>query len=185
MAPIRMFSGGEKNRLLLAKILSQPANLLVLDEPTNDLDVETLELLEEMLVDYKGTLIIISHDRTFLNNVVSSTIVMDGNAIINQYAGGYDDYLIQKQQTTKEKLKHKEKTEAKHNNSKKLSYKDQRELDKIPKLIEKLELKIGEIQLQLADPEFFQRDESQDELIKLSKMEFDLETLYEKWSELE
>jgi len=185
MAPIRMFSGGEKNRLLLAKILSQPANLLVLDEPTNDLDVETLELLEEMLVDYKGTLIIISHDRTFLNNVVSSTIVMDGNAIINQYAGGYDDYLIQKQQTTKEKLKHKEKTEAKHNNSKKLSYKDQRELDKIPKLIEKLELKIGEIQLKLADPEFFQRDESQDELIKLSKMEFDLETLYEKWSELE
>ncbi len=97
MAPIRMFSGGEKNRLMLAKILSQPANLLVLDEPTNDLDVETLELLEEMLVDYNGTLILISHDRTFLNNVVGSTVVLDGDGVINQYAGGYDDYLSQKQ----------------------------------------------------------------------------------------
>ena len=81
---------------MLAKILSQPANLLVLDEPTNDLDVETLELLEEMLVDYEGTLILISHDRTFLNNIVSSTIVMEGNAIIEQYNGGYDDNILQK-----------------------------------------------------------------------------------------
>ncbi|BAF61668.1 ATP-binding cassette domain-containing protein [Candidatus Vesicomyidisocius calyptogenae] len=96
MAPIRMLSGGEKNRLMLAKILSQPANLLVLDEPTNDLDIETLELLEEMLVNYNGTLLLISHDRTFLNNVVSSTIVMN-DGIINQYAGGYDDYLTKKQ----------------------------------------------------------------------------------------
>ena len=96
MSPIKNFSGGEKNRLMLAKILSQPANLLVLDEPTNDLDVETLELLEEMLVDYAGTLILISHDRTFLNNIVSSTIVMEGNAIIEQYNGGYDDYILQK-----------------------------------------------------------------------------------------
>ena len=95
MAPIKMFSGGEKNRLMLAKILSQPANLLVLDEPTNDLDVETLELLEEMLVDYSGTVILISHDRTFLNNIVSSTIVMEGNAVIEQYSGGYDDYIAQ------------------------------------------------------------------------------------------
>ena len=86
----------KKNRLMLAKILSQPANLLVLDEPTNDLDVETLELLEEMLVDYLGTVILISHDRTFLNNIVSSTIVMEGDAIIEQYAGGYDDYINQK-----------------------------------------------------------------------------------------
>eukprot|EP01083_Nonionella_stella_P261132 889487_1 len=97
MTAIKMFSGGEKNRLMLARILSKPANLLVLDEPTNDLDVETLELLEEMLIDYSGTLILISHDRTFLNNIVGSTVVMDGNGIINQYAGGYNDYLIQKQ----------------------------------------------------------------------------------------
>ncbi len=114
MAPIRMFSGGEKNRLMLAKILSQPANLLVLDEPTNDLDVETLELLEEMLVDYNGTLILISHDRTFLNNVVGSTVALDGDGVINQYAGGYDDYLIQKQDkiiAEKPKKKPKEKTQ--------------------------------------------------------------------------
>ncbi|MBW5291123.1 MAG: ABC transporter, ATP-binding protein [Candidatus Ruthia sp. Asou_11_S2] len=119
MAPIKMFSGGEKNRLMLAKILSQPANLLVLDEPTNDLDVETLELLEEMLVDYRGTLILISHDRTFLNNVVGSTVVMDGDGVINQYAGGYDDYLIQKQdkldqQEDKPKVKTTKKTNSKH-----------------------------------------------------------------------
>ena len=186
MAPIRMFSGGEKNRLMLAKILSQPANLLVLDEPTNDLDVETLELLEEMLVDYKGTLILISHDRTFLNNVVSSTIVMDGNAVINQYAGGYDDYLLQKKQLDNIiKSKSKPKITDKQAKNKKLSYKDQRELDKIPEKIEKLELQIGEIQLQLADPEFFHRDESTDELIKLSRLESELEILYEKWNDLE
>ncbi len=186
MAPIRMFSGGEKNRLMLAKILSQPANLLVLDEPTNDLDVETLELLEEMLVDYKGTLILISHDRTFLNNVVSSTIVMDGNAVINQYAGGYDDYLLQKKQLDNiVKSKSKPKITDKQEKNKKLSYKDQRELDKIPEKIEKLELQIGEIQLQLADPEFFHRDESTDELIKLSRLESELEILYEKWNDLE
>ncbi|SMN10530.1 ABC transporter, ATP-binding protein [uncultured Candidatus Thioglobus sp.] len=188
MAPIRMFSGGEKNRLMLAKILSQPANLLVLDEPTNDLDVETLELLEEMLVDYKGTLILISHDRNFLNNVVSSTVVMDGNAVINQYAGGYDDYLLQKQEdekviTPKNKAKPVEKKPK--NSSKKLSYKEQQALNKLPDKIEKTEIKIGEIQLKLSDPEFFQQAESQDALIHLARLEADLERYYEKWGELE
>ncbi len=189
MAPIRMFSGGEKNRLMLAKILSQPANLLVLDEPTNDLDVETLELLEEMLVDYNGTLILISHDRTFLNNVVGSTVVMDGNGVINQYAGGYDDYLIQKQdhldnQKPKKTLKPvAEKTKPVQ--SKKLNYKQQQELKKLPEKIEKAEIEIGEIQLQLSDPEFFKQDASQDALIRLARLEADLERYYEKWSELE
>ncbi|RUM86770.1 MAG: ABC transporter ATP-binding protein [Candidatus Thioglobus sp.] len=187
MAPIRMFSGGEKNRLMLAKILSQPANLLILDEPTNDLDVETLELLEEMLVDYTGTLILISHDRTFLNNVVGSTVVMDGDGVINQYAGGYDDYLIQKQDSLNEikaktapKIKPKSKPD-----SKKLSYKQQQELKQLPDKIEKTETEIGEIQLQLSDPEFFQKPESQDALIRLARLEADLERYYEKWSELE
>ena len=187
MAPIRMFSGGEKNRLMLAKILSQPANLLILDEPTNDLDVETLELLEEMLVDYTGTLILISHDRTFLNNVVGSTVVMDGDGVINQYAGGYDDYLIQKQDSLNEK---KAKTAPKIKpkskpDSKKLSYKQQQELKQLPDKIEKTETEIGEIQLQLSDPEFFQQPESQDALIRLARLEADLERYYEKWSELE
>ena len=187
MAPIRMFSGGEKNRLMLAKILSQPANLLILDEPTNDLDVETLELLEEMLVDYTGTLILISHDRTFLNNVVGSTVVMDGDGVINQYAGGYDDYLIQKQDKLNEqKAKTAPKIKPKSKpNSKKLSYKQQQELKQLPDKIEKTEIEIGEIQFQLSDPEFFQQPESQDALIKLARLEADLERYYEKWSELE
>ena len=187
MAPIRMFSGGEKNRLMLAKILSQPANLLVLDEPTNDLDVETLELLEEMLVDYTGTLILISHDRTFLNNVVGSTVVLDGDGVINQYAGGYDDYLIQKQ----DKLEAKKSTSAPKVKAKsmatgqKLSYKQQQELKKLPNKIEKIEIEIGEIQRQLSDPEFFQQEQSQGALIRLARLEADLERYYEKWSELE
>lgn len=187
MAPIKMFSGGEKNRLMLAKILSQPANLLVLDEPTNDLDVETLELLEEMLIDYTGTLILISHDRTFLNNVVGSTIVMDGDGMINQYAGGYDDYLIQKQGALNGKIKSKPKQEKKADNgsSKKLTYKEQQALRKLPEKIEKTEIEISEIQLKLSDPEFFQLPESQDALIRLSRLEVDLERYYEKWSELE
>jgi ATP-binding cassette subfamily F protein uup len=190
MAPIRMFSGGEKNRLMLAKILSQPANLLVLDEPTNDLDVETLELLEEMLVDYTCTLILISHDRTFLNNVVGSTVVMYGDGIIEQYAGGYDDYLLQKQDTLNKKGKTKTKQtkqtkQADDASKKKLTYKQQQELTTLPEKIEKAEIEIGEIQLKLSDPEFFQQDESQDALIRLSRLEADLERYYEKWSELE
>ncbi|MDC9715172.1 MAG: ATP-binding cassette domain-containing protein [Gammaproteobacteria bacterium] len=188
MAPIRMFSGGEKNRLMLAKILSQPANLLVLDEPTNDLDVETLELLEEMLVDYTGTLILISHDRTFLNNVVGSTLVMDGNGIINQYAGGYDDYLSQKQSdlNAKEKAKTRAKPAKKTTQAtNKLTYKQQQELNKLPEKIEKAEVKIKEIQLKLSNPEFFQTDASQEALIKLARLEADLERYYEQWSALE
>lgn len=192
MAPIRMFSGGEKNRLMLAKILSQPANLLVLDEPTNDLDVETLELLEEMLVEYNGTLILISHDRTFLNNVVGSTVVLDGDGVINQYAGGYDDYLIQKQDKITDE---KPKSVKKSTNSttptpsagqkKKLSYKQQQALKDLPGKIEKTEIEIGEIQLQLSDPEFFQTDESQDALIRLARLEADLERYFDQWAELE
>ena len=156
-------------------------------EPTNDLDVETLELLEEMLVDYTGTLILISHDRTFLNNVVGSTVVMDGDGVINQYAGGYDDYLIQRQDKLNEK---KAKTTPKIKpkskpDSKKLSYKQQQELKQLPDKIEKTEIEIGEIQLQLSDPEFFQQPESQDALIRLARLEADLERYYEKWSELE
>ncbi|MDB3893364.1 ATP-binding cassette domain-containing protein [Candidatus Thioglobus sp.] len=191
MAPIRMFSGGEKNRLMLAKILSQPANLLVLDEPTNDLDVETLELLEDMLVDYNGTLILISHDRTFLNNVVGSTVVLDGDGVINQYAGGYDDYLSQKQdkveaQKTKPSSKPKPTSEkVAGTNNKKLTYKQQQALKKLPGKIEKAEIEIGEIQMQLLDPEFFQTDESQDALIRLARLESDLSRYFEKWEELE
>ena len=186
MAPIKMFSGGEKNRLMLAKILSQPANLLVLDEPTNDLDVETLELLEEMLVDYSGTVILISHDRTFLNNIVSSTIVMEGNAVIEQYSGGYDDYIAQ----VKDK---KNIISNKDNNLKarlekpkqKLSYNDQQLLKSIPGDIENLENEIFVAQKSLSDPDFYQNPDAHNLNIKLYEMEKKLGSLYEQWSKLD
>ena len=186
MSPIKMFSGGEKNRLMLAKILSQPANLLVLDEPTNDLDVETLELLEEMLVDYEGTLILISHDRTFLNNIVSSTIVMEGNAIIEQYNGGYDDYILQKEEKVKSKSSKSENEKAKpRKSSQKLSYKDQQLLKSLPGNIEDLENEISMAQKLLSDPDFYQNPDAQNLTISLKSMEKELELLYDKWSELD
>ena len=188
MAPIKMFSGGEKNRLMLAKILSQPANLLVLDEPTNDLDVETLELLEEMLVDYSGTVILISHDRTFLNNIVSSTIVMEGNAVIEQYSGGYDDYIAQVKDKDKKNI-----ISNKDNNLKarlekpkqKLSYNDQQLLKSIPGDIENLENEIFVAQKSLSDPDFYQNPDAHNLNIKLYEMEKKLESLYEQWSKLD
>ena len=186
MSPIKMFSGGEKNRLMLAKILSQPANLLVLDEPTNDLDVETLELLEEMLVDYEGTLILISHDRTFLNNIVSSTIVMEGNAIIEQYNGGYDDYILQKEVKVKSKSSKSDIEKAKpRKSSQKLSYKDQQLLKSLPGNIEDLENEISMAQKLLSDPDFYQNPDAQNLTISLKSMEKELELLYDKWSELD
>ncbi|MDC1016112.1 ATP-binding cassette domain-containing protein [Candidatus Thioglobus sp.] len=186
MAPIKMFSGGEKNRLMLAKILSQPANLLVLDEPTNDLDVETLELLEEMLVDYEGTLILISHDRTFLNNIVSSTIVMEGNAIIEQYNGGYDDYIMQKDENKKSKSPELQIVKAKpKKSSQKLSYNDQQLLKSLPGNIEDLENEISMAQKLLSDPDFYQNPDAQNLTINLKSMEQELELLYDKWSELD
>ena len=186
MAPIKMFSGGEKNRLMLAKILSQPANLLVLDEPTNDLDVETLELLEEMLVDYEGTLILISHDRTFLNNIVSSTIVMEGNAIIEQYNGGYDDYIMQKDENKKSKSSEVQSVKAKpKKSSQKLSYNDQQLLKSLPGNIEDLENEISMAQKLLSDPDFYQNPDAQNLTINLRYMEQELELLYDKWSELD
>jgi len=188
MAPIKMFSGGETNRLMLAKILSQPANLLVLDEPTNDLDVETLELLEEMLVDYSGTVILISHDRTFLNNIVSSTIVMEGNAIIEQYAGGYDDYISQKYENLIGKSKKHTESELKskpQKTSQKLSYNQKQLLKSLPKMIEDLENEISIAQSLLSEPDFYQNPDAQNLTIKLREMEKELEMHYDQWSELD
>jgi len=185
MSPIKIFSGGEKNRLMLAKILSQPANLLVLDEPTNDLDVETLELLEDMLVDYKGTVIIISHDRTFLNNVVSSTIVIEGNAIIEQYAGGYDDYLEEKSVKSNQKNKSTSTQSNIKTKKQKLSYKQKQDLKILTEIIENLESDISNAQNQLSDPSFYQNTQAINLTMKLREMELELEVLYEKWSNLD
>ncbi|MFK5913437.1 MAG: ATP-binding cassette domain-containing protein [Woeseiaceae bacterium] len=191
-SPVKSLSGGERNRLLLARLFIQPANLLVLDEPTNDLDVETLELLEELLCNYEGTLIIVSHDRTFLDNVVSSTLAFDGDGIVNEYVGGYDDWLRQSkerknlgQKVTKKKTE-KKTDKPKESKKKKLSYKDQFELDTLPQKIESLEIEQSAIQEKIAEPDFYQEDKKivDKELDRLKEVESELETTYARWEEL-
>ncbi len=205
-SPIMMCSGGEQNRLLLAKVLAQPANLLVLDEPSNDLDVETLELLEEMLSNYQGTLLLISHDREFINNIVTSTLVFEGDGKLQAYAGGYDDYLMQKQEnlnsknsknhsnikdkktsnTTKQKLTNSP-TKTSHTAAKKLSYKQQQLLKSLPKRIEQTEAKVGTIRGQISDANFYENPNNDVQAIlrELANLEEKLELLYEQWAELE
>jgi ATP-binding cassette subfamily F protein uup len=159
-SPVKTLSGGEKNRLLLAKLFTKTANLIVMDEPTNDLDMETLELLEERLVDYTGTLLIVSHDRVFLDNVVTSVIVFEGNGGVSEYVGGYSDWLTYSQAQLKEQTKaikkqakeEKSQTNESAVNKKKLSYKYQKELTELPVTIESLEKKHAEINAQIAYP---------------------------------
>ena len=187
-SPVKSLSGGERNRLLLARLFIQPANLLVLDEPTNDLDVETLELLEELLCNYDGTLILVSHDRTFLDNVVTSTLAFEGDGQVNEYVGGYEDWLRQSRQAnTPSTVKKNEKKEVKPEKKKtKLSYKDQFELDTLPQKIEKLETEQEQIQNQIAEPDFYQQEKKEVDkvLARLSELEKELETTYARWEEL-
>jgi ATP-binding cassette subfamily F protein uup len=187
-APITKLSGGERNRLLLARLFARPSNMLVLDEPTNDLDVETLELLEERLLDYTGTLLLVSHDRAFINNVVTSTLVFEGDGKINEYVGGYDDWLRQRQPEKKPAVNKQEKTaERQPQRSRKLGYKEQRELDGLPAVIEQLENEQQALHTQMADPAFFKQD---GEVIaqgqaRLLEVEQALEQAYARWEELE
>lgn len=184
MSAISTFSGGEKNRLMLAKILSKPANILILDEPSNDLDIETLELLEEMLTDYQGTLIVVSHDRTFINNIVSSTIVMTDDAKVNKYNGGYDDYIKQVESVNNDsKKKPVNKKIAQKSN--KLNYKDKKRLEFITTSIELIEKQIKESEKKLMQPEFYKKNGFVDEKIKLDKMQKELKSMYSQWVELE
>ena len=185
--PVKALSGGERNRLLLAKLFTQPSNVLVLDEPTNDLDIDTLDLLEELLINYKGTVILVSHDRAFLNNVVTSTLVFDGSGTIEQYVGGYDDWLRQRktQQTAKiasPKVQSKSSTP-----SIKLSYKDQRELDSLPAEIEGLEISISEISGKISEPGFYQTDRAAIEVVegRLANAQKQLAESYARWELLE
>lgn len=191
--PVKALSGGERNRLLLARVFAKPSNLLILDEPTNDLDIETLELLEELLLDYTGTLLIVSHDRAFLNSVVTSSIVFDAPGVVNEYVGGYDDWLRQRPQV--EVGLGEEKTQktppvsstasSSKNKPKKLSYKEQREYDQLPETIERLEQTIDQLQNDIAAPSFYQTEGFQTTLDALSQAESDLETAFARWEKLE
>ena len=185
--PVKALSGGERNRLLLAKLFTQPSNILVLDEPTNDLDIDTLDLLEELLIDYKGTVILVSHDRAFLNNVVTSTLVFDGSGTIEQYIGGYDDWLRQRK-TEKATKVAAPKAQAKSTSvSKKLSYNDQRELDGLPAEIEKLEIQITAISELISKPGFYQGDRPTIEAVEnqLAAAQSQLAESYARWELLE
>ena len=198
-APITRLSGGERNRLLLAKLFAQPSNLLVMDEPTNDLDVETLELLEELLTDYQGTLLLVSHDRAFLDNVVSSTLVLEGNGQIGEYVGGYSDWLRQRPSAAAAVAAAAARpglTRADPPTTapppaaapkRKLSFKDQRELELLPKRIEELETEITKRGEAMTDPAFFKQDSATITAANeaVAKLQAELEAAYARWSELD
>jgi len=196
---IKFLSGGERNRVLLAKLFTKTANLIVLDEPTNDLDTETLEMLEERLVEYGGTILVVSHDREFLNNVVTSSLVFE-NGNVKEYDGGYDDWLRQSKKSApvvaeskKAKAKPAEKAAKKSapatadSKPRKLKYKEKLELEKLPDLIETQEAEIAEIHQAMADPEFYQKPGDQIAKIQeeLKTLESSLAENYARWEELE
>ncbi len=195
-APITRLSGGERNRLLLAKLFAQPSNLLVMDEPTNDLDVETLELLEELLGDYPGTLLLVSHDRDFLDNVVTSTLVMEGQGRVGEYVGGYSDWLRQRPAAAQAAGKAAAKPAAPVAAApapepaaprRKLSYKDARELEQLPARIEALEARLAELGEQMNQPAFYQREPAAITAhnAELAQTQADLDHAYGRWAELE
>jgi len=197
--PVKALSGGEQNRAILAKLFSKPANLLVLDEPTNDLDVETLELLEEILLEFKGTVLLVSHDREFMDNVVTSILVLDGRGNIEEHVGGYSNwadrggrlYSIDKQDAADEggtlgSAAAVENEPAVVPAQKKLSYKDQRQLDALPELIEKLEQQQSELEALISAPNFYQQDHtvSSETLEQLTAVKEKLEAAYARWEVL-
>lgn len=203
-APVKSLSGGEKNRLMLAKLMLKPSNLLVLDEPTNDLDVETLEMLETLLSEYTGTVLLVSHDREFVDNVANSCVVFEGNGALREFIGGYSDMeawykerdLRAQDVIKEEKAKIKNETnslsqspsaKSSPKKTKKLSYKDQRELESLPLEIEQLEENLAELQTQVNDPEFFKQDSdvTATALASLTDKENILSQKYARWDELE
>jgi ATP-binding cassette subfamily F protein uup len=196
-APITALSGGERNRLLLAKLFARPSNLLVMDEPTNDLDVETLELLEELLAGYQGTLLLVSHDREFLDNVVTSSLVLEGEGRVGEYVGGYTDWLRQSEASRARPAaaaaaaapaaKAEAPQPAAAPARRKLSYRETRELEELPQRIERLETRIAELGAAMQEPAFYGQDSSaivaaNDEL---SALQAELDAAYERWQALE
>jgi len=188
--PITALSGGERNRLLMAKLFTRPSNVLVLDEPTNDLDAETLELLEAMLIDYAGTVLIVSHDRTFLNNTVTSTMVFEGEGRVGEYVGGYDDWLRQRRQEEKstpgvQQKKARPSRVAK--GPRKLTFKEQRELEQLPDIIEDLEAQKHTLFVTMADPVLYKTSGAEVVRLqaRLDELERELEAAYARWELLE
>ena len=196
-SPVRALSGGERNRLLLARVFTRPANVLVLDEPTNDLDIETLELLEEQLMEWSGTLLLVSHDRAFLDNVVTGTFAFEGNGHVNEYVGGYEDWVRQRQAPVPARASASGEKRRPHVPdsgaavstiaSKRLSYKEQRELDTLPARIEALEAEEQELNAHIAGPEFYKegREAIAAALARLEAVKTQLGDAYTRWHELE
>ena len=188
LAPVSTLSGGERNRLLLARLFATPSNVLVLDEPTNDLDAETLELLEDRLLEYTGTILLVSHDRTFLNNVVTSTIVLEGEGRLQEYVGGYDDWLRQRVEIKETSKEAKTKREKQPKEKSKLSFKETRELEDLPQKIEEMEQAKSELLELLNSPDFYKTNTPAQVMAvhtKLEIMEADLTVAYTRWNELE
>ncbi|OED61103.1 ABC transporter ATP-binding protein [Vibrio tasmaniensis ZS-17] len=196
--PVKALSGGEKNRLLLARIFLKSNNLLILDEPTNDLDIETLELLEDLLANYEGTLLLVSHDRQFVDNTVMTSWIFEGNGVVEEFVGGYHDAQKQRAQALEYRQAEKPakaekvveetpKTVPVKAKPKKLSYKLQRELETLPLRLEELETEIETLQQEVNDPDFFSKsvEQTQPVLDKLSAVEQELEVAFERWEELE
>jgi ABC transport system ATP-binding/permease protein len=190
-SPVRILSGGERNRLLLAKLFAKPSNVLVMDEPTNDLDAETLDLLEELLADYQGTLLLVSHDREFLNNVVTSTIVLGNDGAVREYVGGYDDWLRQAQAeapvSNRPQSAPVEKARRQVERSRKLSFKEERELEGLPERIHALEMEQTTLHATLADPNYYRvaGAEAAKQAARLQQIEAELEEAFRRWEELE
>jgi ABC transport system ATP-binding/permease protein len=185
---VAALSGGERARLLLAKLFTRPGNLLVMDEPTNDLDLETLELLEEQLANFPGTLLLVSHDRSFLDNVVTSTIVIDAPDKIRMYPGGYTDWLQQRPTTaTPVNNAVKKKNTRTQKTNLRLSFKEKLERDELPAMIEKLEEEIDDLQTKVADPSIYQSDPAQAALLtrRLPEAQTELEKLFDRWASVE
>ncbi len=195
-SPVKSLSGGERNRLLLAKIFAMSVNMMVLDEPTNDLDVDTLELLEDLLADYEGTLLLVSHDRTFLDNVVTSTMVFEGDGLVREYVGGYDDWLRARGDTAtsrvpppkpKLRLVPTAVEPPRSERTRKLSYREQRELEALPALIESLEAEQAQLNAAAGDPAFYQQagDKIATTMNRLDTIGRELDDCYARWEELE
>jgi ATP-binding cassette subfamily F protein uup len=194
-APITALSGGERNRLLLAKLFAKPSNVLVMDEPTNDLDVETLELLEELLASYAGTLLLVSHDREFLDNVVTSTLALEGDGRVGEYVGGYTDWQRQSAaaaaaRKTLGRTTTPAATSAQPASApakRKLNHKDARELDALPQKIETLETRIAALGATMQEPTFYQQDSAAIVAFnnELTALQVELDAAYARWQELD